>query len=87
MDAALKKSLTRFAKQDIKLAKKQGSVIVVDCKVFDRVCNVTIFYRTEDKMFNVKWLDHGSKSEMCYWNALTEQMVIDFMLDAYQVVN
>jgi hypothetical protein len=85
MEASLKKSLTRFAKQDIRLAKKQGSVIVVDCKVFDIVCNVTVFYRAEDKLFNIKWL--GSKSEMCYWNALTEQMVIDFMLDAYQIVN
>ena len=84
MNAALKKSLTKFAKQDIKLAKKQGSVIVVDCKVFGRLSNVTI-YKTENDMFNITWLDHDTKLNMGYWDALTEQMVIDFMLDAYQV--
>lgn len=84
MNQTLKTSLVKFAKSDIRLAKKQGSVIIIDCKVFGVVSNVTI-HKAENKMFNISWINRDSKAEHGIWSGLTESMVVDFMVDAYDV--
>ena len=82
---SLQTSLKKFAKQDLKLAKKQGSVIVVDCKVFGMKANVTIA-QTLDGLFSILWaeVENGvlKKGE---WLGCTEEIVINFMIDAYDV--
>lgn len=72
---------TKYAKQDLNIAKKRGSVTVCQCMVFDEKTNVTI-NRVENGLFDIVW---GRMAENS-WKNCTEEIVINFMIDAYQVV-
>jgi hypothetical protein len=72
----MKKLLTRFAKQDIAIARAYGSTIVANCLYKSQACNVTI--RRNASKLDVLWLDN-------FMINVDEQDVIDFMVEVYQV--
>lgn len=80
MNANIKKAVTKFAKQDLKIAKTKGSVTVCQCVVFGEKTNVDI-NRNGDGTFDIIW---GRMAENS-WKSCNEQLVIGFMMDAYQV--
>jgi hypothetical protein len=80
MNANIKKAVTKYAKQDLKIAKTKGMVTVCQCKVFGEQTNVTIS-RVENGLFDIVW---GRMAENS-WKNCNEELVIGFMMDAYQV--
>lgn len=81
----MKNPLMKFAKQDLKIAKTRGSVMVCQCKVFGDKTNVTIS-RDLNGLFSILWanVDNGvlKKGE---WLGCTEEVVLNFLVDAYDV--
>ena len=74
------KARLKFAKKDVNIAAKRGSVTVCQCVVFGEKTNVTI-ERTEAGLFNIVW---GRMAE-AHWLNCSKEIAINFMVDAYQV--
>jgi hypothetical protein len=73
----MKKLLTKFAKQDIEIARAYGSTIIANCKYNGQVCNVTIRRNGYSKL-DVLWLDNFMINH-------DEQEAVDFLISVYQV--
>jgi len=79
MNNNLKNELVKIAKEDIKIARYQGSVMITDTKYG----TVELVHFTENKLFSMYKVGSGDSIVERY----TAKEMIDMLCNTYQVVN